>query len=79
MTEQADTNLYRRNLLKLLVVGGGAFIVGRFANPFINFWNGDRVLSERNFQNFKFVETGKELKIFEKDGTEVLILEKDSF
>lgn len=72
-------NPYRRNFLKFLLIGGGAFIVGRFANPFINFWNGDKVLDERNFQDFKIVETGKTLKVFDKEGKEVIIVEKDSF
>ncbi|MDO8551992.1 MAG: hypothetical protein Q7S01_00505 [bacterium] len=72
-------NSYRRNLLKLLAVGGGAFIVGKFANPFINFLNGDKVIDEKTFQNFKFIETGREVKVIDSTGNEILIVEKDSF
>ena len=77
--ELQSFNSYRRNLLKLLAVGGGAFIVGKFATPFINFLNGDKVLDEKIFQNFKIVETGRTLEIFDKDGGEVLIVDKDGF
>ena len=77
--ESQPVNSYRRNLLKFLLIGGGAFLVGKFANPFINFINGDKVIDEKIFENFKVVETGRTLKIMEKDGTEVFIVEKDSF
>jgi hypothetical protein len=73
------TNPYRRNLLKLLAVGGGAFIVWKFATPFINFLNRDKVIDEKTFENFKFVETGREMKVLDRDGGEIFIVEKDSF
>ncbi|OGN29487.1 MAG: hypothetical protein A3A33_03590 [Candidatus Yanofskybacteria bacterium RIFCSPLOWO2_01_FULL_49_25] len=77
--EKQPINSYRRNLLKLLLVGGGAFLVGKFASPFINFWNGDKVIDEKIFQNFKFVETGNALKVFDKEGSEIFVFEKDTF
>jgi len=77
--EPQPINAYRRNLLKLLVVGGGAFVVGKFASPFINYLNGDTVINEQTFQNFKVVETGRNLKILDKEGAEIFIVEKDSF
>ncbi len=77
--EPQQINSYRRNLLKLLAVGGGAFIVGKFADPLINSWNGDKVIDEKIFQNFRIIETGRAMKILDKDGAEVMIIEKDSF
>ncbi len=77
--EAQPANQYRRNFLKFLLIGGGAFLVGKFTSPFINFLNGDKVLSERTFENFKMVETGREMKFFDKDGAEILIIDKDSF
>lgn len=79
INETQQVNSYRRNLLKFLLIGGGAFLVGKFANPFINFINGDKVLDEKIFDNFKVVETGRTLKILDKEGTEIFIVEKDSF
>ena len=78
MDKQENTNLYRRNLLKLLLVGGGGFLLGKFASPLVDLWNGDKVISEKDFQSFKFVETNRELRILDKDGSEMLILDKDS-
>ncbi|MFZ3043827.1 MAG: hypothetical protein WA058_01830 [Minisyncoccia bacterium] len=73
-----ETNLYRRNLLKLFAVGGGAFLVGKFMDPVINLISGDRVISMRDFQNFRLVESGREIKVLDKDGGEILIVDKDA-
>ncbi len=71
-------NSYRRNLIKFLLVGGGAFLLGKFTSPFINFLNRDKVLDEKIFNNFKIVETGRTLKVFDKEGSEILLIDKDS-
>lgn len=78
VSSRTDTNLYRRNLLKLLVVGGGAFLVGKLSSPLADFFVGNKMISMQDFQNFKFVETNRELKILDKTGSEILIVDKDS-
>lgn len=73
-----ETNLYRRNLLKLLAVGAGGFVVGKLSGPVADYFVGDKVLSMREFKDFKFVETSRELKVLDKDGGEILIVDKDA-
>jgi hypothetical protein len=73
-----ETNLYRRNLLKLIAVGGGAFLVGRLSGPVADYFVGDKVLSMKDFKDFKFVETTRELKMLDKNGGEILIVDKDA-
>lgn len=79
MNKETQTiNSYRRNFLKFALVGGSGFLVGRFFSPLMDFWNGDKTISEKGFENFKMVETNRTLKIFDKDGSEILIVDKDS-
>lgn len=78
LASAAETNLYRRNLLKLLAVGGGAFLVGKLSGPVLDYFTGDKVISMRDFQDFSFVETNRELKVLDKDGDEILIVDKDA-
>jgi hypothetical protein len=73
-----DTNLYRRNLLKLFLVGGGGFLLGKFIEPVMHFVQGDKIVSTKEFENFKFEETNKELRVLDKEGEEILIVDKDS-
>ncbi len=68
----------RRNLLKWLVFGGGAFLVGRV----LSFWPGslaEKTASPINLKNFKLVETNKKLTLYNRGGEEIIIVEKDGF
>ncbi|MCC2630431.1 MAG: hypothetical protein K0S38_240 [Candidatus Paceibacter sp.] len=67
----------RRNLIKLLFVGGGAFVVGKLFGSFIDLFT-DNVISTTEFKNFKFVETEKTMTISDKSGEALLIVDKDS-
>jgi len=73
-----ETNLYRRNLLKLIAVGGGAFLVGKLSGPVSDYFTGGKVISMQDFKDFRFVETSKELKMLDHDGGEILIVDKDA-
>ena len=73
-----ETNLYRRNLLKLFLVGGGGFLLGKFVDPLMHFIQGDKLVSSKDFENFKFEETATELRVLDKGGEEILIVDKDS-
>lgn len=68
----------RRTLLKLALFGGGAFLVGKLFGSFTDLFS-DKVVKDVQFNNFRFVETGKKLTISEKDGQDILVVDKDSF
>lgn len=72
------TNLYRRNLLKLLAVGGGAFVVGKLSGPVLDYFTGDKIISTRDFKDFKFIETTRELKLLDTQGEAIIIFDKDA-
>lgn len=69
----------RRAFLKYAVFGGAVFLAGKYFGPLMNTMRGDTVLSEKTFDNFKMVETGKQLQISDDDGNEILTIEKESF
>ncbi len=69
----------RRTFLKYALFGSGVFLLGKYLNPIINLIQGDVVLSEKTFQNFKVTETGKQLKVMDDEGDELLIIDKEGF
>ena len=77
-TEVPVVKTERRNLLKFLLVGAGAFVLGKLSNSLSGI-GAEPVINSGDFQNFKFVETKKNLTLYEKNGEELLVVEKDSF
>jgi len=75
----SEVNIRRRSFIKYVSLGGAAFFVGKFFNPFINMLHGDKVLDEKSFENFVVTETGKQLKFADKSGNDILIIDKNSF
>lgn len=75
----AEIDDRRRTFLKYAFFGGAVFLAGKYVNPFINLLRGDTVLSEKTFQNFRVTETGKQLKVTDDEGLELLIIDKESF
>ena len=70
-------NLGRRNLVKLGLFGGAAFVLGKVFGPSISLFGGDAVTGSKDFKNFRVVETKKEIRLFNKGGDEIVIVEKD--
>ncbi|MES2436815.1 MAG: hypothetical protein V4519_02290 [Patescibacteria group bacterium] len=68
----------RRNMIKLALFGGAAFVLGKVFNSVTEHFS-DKVIRNVDFQNFNFQESEKKLTISEKDGEPLLIIEKDSF
>lgn len=77
--EVADIDDRRRAFLKYAFLGGAVFLAGKYVTPLVNLLRGDTVLSEKTFQNFTVTETGKQLKVTDDDGAELLIIDKESF
>ena len=69
--------LERRQLLKLMLLGGGAFLAGKILGPSINLFSSEQDFGKiTNFKNFRIVETGKELKFYDRRGNEILTVDK---
>ncbi len=75
--EPIDTK--RRAFLKYAAFGGVVFLTGKYFGPLMNTLRGDTVLSEKTFDNFKMVETGRQLQITDDDGNEILTIDKEGF
>lgn len=69
----------RRAFLKYAVFGGVVFLTGKYFGPLLDTLRGDTVLSEKTFDNFKMVETGRQLQITDDDGNEILTIDKEGF
>lgn len=79
MSQEIVTNPRRRLLIKLAVFGGLAFVAGKFFEPLKNMIEGDRIIDEKVFNNFKVTETGRQLKIADTNGDDIVIFDKDTF
>src|SRR3989344_1518107 len=82
LTEAASlltkSGLRRRNVLKLMALGGGAFVLGKVLGPSMSFFPREQSLDkEFFFKNFRVVEKGDTLGFFDRLGNEILNLEKD--
>lgn len=72
-------NKHRRTFLTVAGTGVVAFILGKIFGPSINLFSEDYVISEKEFKNFRIVETKKEMKFYDRGGNEVFIVDKESF
>ena len=68
----------RRNFLKLAAFGGVAFVAGKFFSPFLNIVKKDKVVKETLFNNYKITETESQFKLTDKQGDEIIIVDKDN-
>ena len=74
-----DVNLRRRNFVKIVALGGVAFLAGKFFGPHMDVIKNDSVVDEKILGNFKIIETNKQLNVLDKKGNEIMIIDKDSF
>ena len=74
--EKGKLNERRRTLLKLFALGGGAFVLGKILGPGLNLFGGSLSEDVTEFRNFRIVERGDELGIYDKLGNEILVIEK---
>lgn len=79
VVEIAEIDERRRAFLKYAAFGGAVLFAGRYISPIVNALRGDTVLSEKTFENFKITETGRQLRVTDDDGGEVLTIDKESF
>jgi hypothetical protein len=69
----------RRNLLKLMLFGAGAFIAGKLFNNFTGLFSKDVVLNEFSGENFKVVESQQKYTLYGAKNEPLLIVEKDGY
>lgn len=69
----------RRAFLKYAVFGGVVFLIGKYIDPLINLLRGDTVVGEKSFEHFKYVETGREIRVTDDEGAELLTIDKEGF
>ena len=67
----------RRNFLKLVAFGGAAFVAGKFFGPILNMVKKDKVVDEKIFNNYKIIETKSQFKLTDKQGDDIIIVDKD--
>lgn len=68
----------RRAFLKYALFGSVVFVAGKYTNAIVNFFQGDTIISEQAFQNFKLTETGHQLRVTDNMGEELLIIDKET-
>lgn len=71
----------RRNFLKWLLFGVGAFVafvLGKVFGPSVSFSpKPQKIGDETIFKNFRMVETDKEIRMYNRTGDEIFIIEKE--
>jgi len=67
----------RRNFIKLAAFGGAAFVAGKFLSPLLNILKKDKVVDEKIFDNYKITETKNQFKLTDKQGDDIIIVDKD--
>jgi len=75
MTPHKDTqnlNNHRRMLLKLAFLGSATFVLSKVLGPVLN------ILPAHSSTNFRVVDRDSKLYVYDKDGNELLVVEKDS-
>lgn len=72
--EAENLNKNRRNFLKLLLIGGGVLLAGKVLGPGVsNFFSPQ---TSDDFGSFRVTEDGKALNISDRDGEDILIIDK---
>ncbi|MEK7179060.1 MAG: hypothetical protein AAB727_02275 [Patescibacteria group bacterium] len=72
-------NANRRTVLKWLIFGAGAFALGKIFGPYVGLSRPQELNGKSAFKNFKVVETNKELRLYNRMGDEIFIIEKEGF
>ena len=70
-------NTKRRNFLKLLAFGGGAFALGKIFSSFDFFGGSNGAVAMQDFEQFKVSENNHQLTISSKDGVPLFIMDNE--
>jgi hypothetical protein len=70
--QEEKLNYRRRALLKLAFFGSATFVLAKILGPL------NHLSSTSNYKNFRVVDKGRELYVYDKEGNELLVIEKDA-
>jgi hypothetical protein len=74
-------NKNRRTLLALGATGVATFVLGKIVGPHIDnlLHPQDKLINRKDFENFTLVETNNEMMLSDKEGNDIVIIDKESF
>jgi hypothetical protein len=70
-------NKHRRTFLIVFCASVSSFVLGKIFGPSINLFPKDHEISEEGFKNFRVVNTKEEMRLYDRQGNEILIFEKE--
>lgn len=75
------SNKKRRALLKIGLTGVAAFALGKIVGPRIDdlIHPEDKIIDRKDFASFSLIETNGEMKLSDKEGNEIFVIDKESF
>lgn len=75
--KETVANERRRAFLVAGAAGVGAFILGKVLGPSLTFFAPEHTVAD--FKNFRIVDSEDEMRLFDKLGNEIVIIEKEGF
>lgn len=69
-------DINRRKFIKILLIGGASFIVGKTLGPLYSKFFDNTPVVKNDSTLFKIVENAKELSIFDSSGEEIFQIDK---
>ncbi len=69
-------NKRRRTFLVVFCASVFSFVLGKIFGPSINLFPKDHDITEEGFKNFRVVNTKEEMRLYDRQGNEILIFEK---
>ncbi len=74
-------NKNRRTFIALGLTGVATFVLGKIVGPHIDnlFNSGDKLINRKDFEHFTLVETQGEMLLSDKEGNDIVIIDKESF
>lgn len=76
-TENVSTGSGRRKFIKTLVLGSGALVVGGMLTKSENILSLTKSAGDK-LSNFRLIERGNEMVLHDKNGDEILVVEKNA-
>lgn len=76
--EQSEVKISRRHFLKVFAVGGASFLLGQALGTRFNLFSNSNISDSSDLKDFRLVETPDELRLYNKNGEEVLTVDKES-
>lgn len=74
-----EINERRRNLIKFAAFGAAAFVLGRVLGPSLSlFGDSSAAGTSKKYKNYRVVDSDKELRIYDPQGNELVMIEKDA-